>query len=67
MNSQLQNTNIETYSTNNEKNYLIPERFIRTLKLFYKYKTSVVVYNNKLDDVIDRYKKTSQLKQNETC
>ena len=38
MKSQLQDNDIEIYSTNNEEKYVVPERFVRTLKnKTYKY------------------------------
>ena len=46
------------YSTNNEGNSVIAERFIRTLKTkIYKYMTSISknVYINKLDDIVKEY------------
>ena len=46
------------YSTNNEGNSVIAERFIRTLKTkIYKYKTSISknVYFDKLDDIVKEY------------
>ena len=53
----LNNNNIEMYSTHNEKNYIIAERFIKTLKNgIYKYITSVSknVYIDKLDDIVNK-------------
>ena len=46
------------YSTNNEGNSVIAERFIRTLKTkIYKYKTSISknVYFDKLHDIVKEY------------
>ena len=53
----LNNNNIEMYSTHNEKNSIIAERFIKTLKNgIYKYMTSVSknVYIDKLDDIVNK-------------
>ena len=49
---------ITMYSTNNEGNSVIAERFIRTLKTkIYKYMTSISknVYIDKLDDIVKEY------------
>ena len=49
---------IAMYSTNNEGNSVIAERFIRTLKTkIYKYMTSISknVYIDKLDDIVKNY------------
>ena len=49
-------------SIHNEGKYVVPERFIRTLKTkIYKYMTSVSrnVYVNKLDDIVREYDNTS--------
>ena len=46
------------YSTNNEGESVIAERFIRTLKnKIYKYMTSISknVYTDKLDDIVKKY------------
>ena len=48
-------------SIHNEGKYVVPERFIRTLKTkIYKYMTSVSrnVYVNKLDDIVREYDNT---------
>ena len=52
---------MEIYSTNNEENYAVAERFIRTLKnRIYKYMTSVSKneYIDKLDDTVNKYNNT---------
>ena len=42
MKSSLQNTNVEIYSTHNERKSVVTKRFIRTLKnKIYKYMTSI--------------------------
>ena len=49
------------YSTHNEENSVIGERFIRTLKnKTYKYMTQFLkkVYIDKLDDIINKYDNT---------
>ena len=49
------------YSTHNEENSVIGERFIRTLKKkIYKYMTQFLkkVYIDKLDDIINKYNNT---------
>ena len=49
---------IEIYSTHNEGKPVAAERFIRTLNnKIYKYMTSILknVYNDKLDDVFNKY------------
>ena len=59
--SWLQDNNITMYSTHNEGNSVVAERFIRTLKnKIYKYMTSVsqIVYVDKLDDIVDEYNNT---------
>ena len=61
MKSQLQDNNIETYSTHNEGKSVVAERLIRTLKnKIYKYKTSIPknMYIDKLDDIINEYNNT---------
>ena len=60
----LQDNNIKMYSTNNEGKSVIAERFIRTLNnKIYKYMTSVPknVYIDKLDDIVKKYKNTSNI------
>ena len=57
----LQDDNIETYSTNNERKCVIVERFIKTLKnKIYKHMTSISkdVYIDKLDDIVKEYNNT---------
>ena len=52
---------IEMYSTNNEGESVIAERFIRTLKnKIYEYMTSISknVYIDKLDDIVKKYSNT---------
>ena len=49
------------YSTHNEGESVVAERFIRTLKSkIYKYMTSISknVYIDKLDDIVDEYNNT---------
>ena len=49
------------YSTHNEGNFVVTERFIRTLKRkIYKHMTSISknVYIDKLDDIVDEYNNT---------
>ena len=49
------------YSTNNEGKSVIAERFIRTFKnKIYKYMASISknVYNDKLDDIVNKYYNT---------
>ena len=51
------------YSTHDEGNSVIDEKFIRTLKnKIYKYMTSISknVYIGKLDDIVNKYNKTYQ-------
>ena len=50
------------YSTHDEGKSVIDEKFIRTLKnKIYKYMTSISknVYIGKLDDIVNKYNKTS--------
>ena len=50
------------YSTHDEGNSVIDEKFIRTLKnKIYKYMTSISknVYIGKLDDIVNKYNNTS--------
>ena len=57
----LRDNNIVMYSTHNEGNSVVAERFIRTLKSkMYKYMTSIRknVYIDKLDDIVDEYNNT---------
>ena len=61
INSWLEKTDIEMYSTRNEGKSVVAERFVRTLKnKIYKYMTSVSknVYIDKLDDVVNIYNNT---------
>ena len=61
MKSQIQNNNMEMYSTHNEGKFDVAERFIRILKIqIYKYMTSVSkhVYIDKLDDIVNEYNNT---------
>ena len=49
------------HSTHNEGKSIIAERFIRTINnRIYEYMTSVskITYNNKLDNIINKYNKT---------
>ena len=51
------------YSTHNEGEFVLAERFIRTLRnKIYKYVTSVSknVYIDKLDDIVNKYNNTVQ-------
>ena len=57
----LRDNDIVMYSTHNEGESVVAERFIRTLKSkIYKYMTSVSknVYIDKLDDLVDEYNNT---------
>ena len=50
--------NIETYSTYNERKFVVAEKFIRTLKIkIFKHMTSASknFYFNVLDDVVNKY------------
>ena len=61
MKSCLQDNDIEMFSTNNEGNSVVAERFIRTLNNeIYKYMISGSknVYNNKLNDIVNKYNNT---------
>ena len=58
MKSWLQKIDIETYSTQNNGNSVVAERFIRTLKKkIYKYMTSISknLYIDKLGDIVKKY------------
>ena len=48
------------YSTHNEGKSVVAERFIRTLKKIYKYKTSISknVYIDNLDNIVNEYNNT---------
>ena len=57
----MQNNDIEIYSTNNEGESVIIERFIGTLTVKYcKYTSSVSkdVFIDKLDDIVNKYNNT---------
>ena len=61
MKSQLQDTDIEIYSTYNEGKFAVAERFIRNLNnKSYKYMTSIskIAYNDKLVDIFNDYNNT---------
>ena len=61
MKSWLQDNDIEIYSTHNEGNYVVAERFIRTLMdKIYKYMTAISknVHIDKLDDIVNKYNNT---------
>ena len=57
MKSWLQDNDIETYSTHNKGNFVVRERFIRTLKKkISKYMNSISqnVYIDKLDAIVNK-------------
>ena len=61
-----QNNDVEMYSTHNEEKSVVTERFIGTINnKIHKYMTSVSknVYNDKLDDIVDKYN-TIKIKMN---
>ena len=61
MKSWLEKNDIEMYSTHNEGNSVVAERFIGTLKnKIKKYMTSISknVYIDKLDDIVNEYNNT---------
>ena len=61
MKSWLEKNHIEMYSTHNEGNSAVSERFIRTIKnKIYKHMTSISknVYTDKLDDIVNEYNNT---------
>ena len=61
MKSRLEKNDIEMYSTHNEGNSVVAERFIGTLKnKIQKYITSISknVYIDKLDDIVSEYNNT---------
>ena len=61
MKSWLEKKDIEMYSTHNEWNSVVAEKFMGTLKnKIYKYMTSVSknIYIDKLDDIVKRYNNT---------
>ena len=62
--SFLQNNNIEMYSTHNEGNLVVPERFVRTLKnKIYKYMTSMLLVILKAMKFLERFTKKNCKKQ----
>ena len=61
MKSWLEKNDIEMYSTHNEGNSVVAERFIRTIKnKIYKHMTPISknVYIDKLDDIVNEYNNT---------
>ena len=63
MKSWLDKNDIEMYSTHNEGESIVAERFIRTLKTkIYKHMTSVSknLYIAKLNDIVSNYNNTYQ-------
>ena len=61
MKSWLEKIKIEMYSTHDEREFVVAERFIRNLKnKNYKYMTSISknVYIDKLDDIVNKYNNT---------
>ena len=57
----LQDNDMEMYSTRNEEDSVVAERFIRTLKnKIYNYMTSISknVCNDKLDVIVNKYNNT---------
>ena len=57
----LEKIKIEMYSTHDEREFVVAERFIRNLKnKSYKYMTSISknVYIDKLDDIVNKYNNT---------
>ena len=57
--SNLQDNNIEMYSTHIKETFIVVERFMRTLKnKIYKYMTSIskTLYVDKLVDIVNKYK-----------
>ena len=58
---QLQNNDVEMYSTHNKEKSVVPKSFIRTLKdSIYKHMTSISknMYINKLSDIVNKYNNT---------
>ena len=56
-----QKSDIKMYSTHNEGESVVTERFIRILQnKIYKYMTSISksVYTDKLDDIVNKYYNT---------
>ena len=65
MKLRLEKSQIEMHSTHNEGKSVFAERFIRTLKnKIYKYMTSISknVYIDKLDDIVNTYRRTIKMK-----
>ena len=65
MKSLSQHNDTEVYSMHNEGKSVTAERFTRTLKnKIYKYVTLISknVYNDKLDDIVNKYNNTYHLK-----
>ena len=64
--SWLEKNDIEIYSTHNEGESVVAERFIRALKKSYKYMTSISkkVHIDKLDDIVNNntYHSTIKMK-----
>ena len=61
MKSWLQDNDIAMYSTHNEEESAVTERFIRTIRnKVYKYMTSISknMYTDKLNDIVDEYNNT---------
>ena len=61
MKSWLQDNDIEIYSSYNDRNSVIAEKFIRILKIkICKYRTSISrnVFVDKLDDIANKYNNT---------
>ena len=61
MKSWLQDNDIKTYSTHNEENSVVAERFLRSLKnKIHKHMTSISkkVYIDKLADIVNKYNNT---------
>ena len=57
----LKDSNIEMYSTHNERKSVVAQRFIRTLKdKIYKHMTAISknVYFDVLNDIVDKYNNT---------
>ena len=52
------------YSTNNEGKSVVAERFIRTLIYIYMIAVSKNVYIDKLDDIVNEYNNTYNVKVN---
>ena len=57
----LKDNNIEMYSAHNEEKSIVAEKVITTLKTkIYKYMTSISknIFNDKLDDIVNKYNNT---------